>query len=96
MIISKPFLGLENSVCSQSYLFIPVDKKEEAENIIKYMKSRVFRFLLSLKKITQHAGVNTYSFIPIFENFEENKFYEYFKITKKEIEFINSKIEKME
>lgn len=94
MIISKPFLGEENSVCSQSYLYVPVNSKEEGKDILKYMKSRPFRFLLSLQKTTQHAGVNTYSFIPK-NSLTEEEFYKYYDLNEEEISFINSKIEEM-
>jgi hypothetical protein len=58
------------------------------------LKCKPFRFLLSLQKITQHAGVNTYSLIP--ENpLPEEEFYKYYELSEKEIQFINSKIEKM-
>lgn len=94
MIISKPFIGEKNSVCSQSYLYVPVETKEEANIILEYMKSKPFRFLLSLKKITQHAGVNTYSLIPE-KPLPEEEFYKYYELSQNEINFINSKIEKM-
>ena len=60
-ILGVPFYGEPNSVCSQTYLCIGYDpsvrkfSKEECKNIVSYIKTRFLRYLVSLKKNTQHS-----------------------------------------
>jgi site-specific DNA-methyltransferase (adenine-specific) len=41
-----------------------VASKSQAESLQSYLNTRVFRFLVSLRKITQHATRATYTWIP--------------------------------
>lgn len=94
MILSKPFLAEKYSVCSQTYMIVPSEEKEK-ENILKYMESRVFRFLVSLRKTTQHTGTKVYKFVPIIDfkkDFSEKDFFKEFDISKDEQQYIYSKI----
>jgi site-specific DNA-methyltransferase (adenine-specific) len=52
------------SVCTQTYLFIYVNSKEAAESVESYVKTRFFRFLVSLRKISQDATRSTYNWVP--------------------------------
>ena len=58
-VLGTPFYGEPNSVCSQTYLVIGYNPelhnftKEQCENIIGYIKTRFFRYLVSIKKKTQ-------------------------------------------
>jgi len=53
------------SVCSQTYLCIgPFKTKAEAESFRSYTKTRFFRFLVSLRKISQDALRSTYTWVP--------------------------------
>jgi site-specific DNA-methyltransferase (adenine-specific) len=51
-------------VCTQTYLFIYVNSKEAAESVESYVKTRFFRFLVSLRKISQDATRSTYNWVP--------------------------------
>lgn len=64
-IIGKPFVVSAPSVCTQTYLFFHTDSESKAKSIASYMQTRFFRFLVSLRKITQHATKSTYSWVPI-------------------------------
>ncbi len=56
LVIGKPFLGEPNTCCTETYLVIrPFDSLQKCENVISYMRTRFFRFLVLLKKNTQHA-----------------------------------------
>ena len=94
-----PFLVEPNSCCTETYLVIgPFDKKNIAENVIKYTQTKFFHIMLSLVKITQNTMKNAYVFVPI-QNFSESwtdeKLYKKYKLTKEEIEFIESMIRPM-
>ena len=65
IVLGDPVIARPNSVCTQSYLYIPVNNRNEACNLIKYIKTRFVRFLVSSIKITQHAQANVYEFVPL-------------------------------
>ena len=55
LVTAKPFLGFENSCCTETYLVVgPFDEESYAQNVKYYMESRFFRFLVLLKKNTQN------------------------------------------
>ena len=65
-IINIPFIGEPNSCCTETYVVIgPFPNKTETESVITYMKTRFFRFLVLLKKNTQHAAAKVYEFVPL-------------------------------
>lgn len=98
-VLAKPFLGEPNSICTETYLLInSKNSKKDAENIISYISTKFFRFLVLLVKNTQHATRRAYSLVPI-QNFEkewtDEELYEKYKLNEKEIEFIESMIKPM-
>jgi site-specific DNA-methyltransferase (adenine-specific) len=64
MVLGPSFIAESPSVCTQTYLFFYVASKKQAESLQSYLKTRFFRFLVSLRKITQHATRATYTWIP--------------------------------
>ena len=56
IILGRPFIGEPGSVCSQTFLVIGYDSekhnfsKTECENIITYIQTKFFRYLVSIKK----------------------------------------------
>ena len=64
MVLGPSFLAESPSVCTQTYLFFSLDSKEESESLQSYLNTRFFRFLVSLRKITQHATRATYTWVP--------------------------------
>ena len=99
-IIGKPIFGEAGSACTETYVVIgPFLSKEEAENVISYIKTKFFRFLVMLKKSSQHAAASTYSFVPIQdfrESWNDTKLYRKYGISEEEIAFIDSIIKPME
>jgi site-specific DNA-methyltransferase (adenine-specific) len=64
MVLGPSFIAESPSVCTQTYLFFYVASKEQAESLQSYLNTRFFRFLVSLRKITQHATRATYTWVP--------------------------------
>ena len=70
-ILGVPFYGEQNSVCSETYLCIgynEIDNKlteEQCRNIVSYIKTMFFRFMVYVKKKTQHAPASVYQFVPL-------------------------------
>jgi site-specific DNA-methyltransferase (adenine-specific) len=77
----------------------PFISKEKCERIIDYMKTKIFRFLVLLRKNTQHATSKVYSFVPM-QDFEETwsdeKLYEKYGFTHEESAFIDIMIRPMD
>lgn len=67
-VMGEPELAPKHSVCSQSYLYSSFNSKQEAENFIKYIRTKFFRILVSAMKITQSAPSKVYRFVPL-QNF---------------------------
>lgn len=65
LVLGPPLIAPSPSVCTQSYLFFYVSTQQEAESVQSYYKTRFFRFLVSLRKITQHATHSTYQWVPL-------------------------------
>ena len=77
----------------------PVSSHKRTENIISYVKTKFFRFLVLQKKNTQNAPKGVYEFVPE-QNFDEEwtdeKLYKKYGLNEEEIEFIESMIRPME
>lgn len=99
-IINKPFIGEPNSACTETYLVIgPFNTKETCSNVISYIKTKFFRFLVLLLKNTQHATKNVYKLVPI-QNFSkpltDEELNAKYGLTEKEITFIESMVRPMD
>lgn len=104
-VLGKPFYGETNSVCSQTYLVIGYDQykhnfsEQECKNIITYIQTRFFRYLVSIKKKTQNGPRGVYQFVPMQDfsfSWSDKMLYEKYSLTDGEIDFIESKIKPME
>ena len=100
LILGKPFIGEPSTCCTETYLVIGTfDNREQAENLISYIKTRFFRFFVLYKKNTQNAARGVYSLVPM-QNFNESwtdeKLYAKYGLTDDEISFIESMIRPME
>ena len=63
-ILGPSMIASSPSVCTQTYLFFFVATEQEARSIDSYYRSKFFRFLVSLRKITQHAPRGSYHWVP--------------------------------
>lgn len=99
-VINKPFLVEPNSCCSETYLVIgPFHNKLIAENVLTYMNTRFFRFMVFLKKNTQHATAKVYQLVPMqdfTQSWNDEKLYSKYGLTTEEITFIESLVRPME
>lgn len=102
LVLGTPFYGEPNSVCSQTYLVIGYKHnltKEECKNIITYISTRFFRFLVSLKKKTQNGARGVYQLVPMQDfskPWTDEELYAKYGLTQEEIDFIESMIRPME
>lgn len=67
-VINIPFIGLKDSCCSRSFAPIYgslITNIVQANNMIKYFKTKFFRALVQSIKSTQHASRNVYKYVPV-------------------------------
>ena len=98
-VLGKPLLSSPPSVCTQSFLAFAVGSKTEAESLESYYRSKFFRFIVSLRKLTQDALRSTYTWVPQQtwdRTWTDKDLYKKYKLTKEEIEYIESMIRPME
>ena len=99
LVIGKPFIGEPMTCCSETYLVVgPFDSQNESMNVINYMQTRFSRFLILLKKNTQHAPKSVYQFVPMQDfskPWTDAELYEKYGLTQDEIDFIESMIKPM-
>ncbi len=83
------------SACTQTYLFLAASSEAEADNMESYVKTRFFRFLIWLRKVSQHATRATYTWVPQQSwdrPWTDEMLFKKYGITKNEIAFIESNI----
>ena len=86
------------SACTQTYLFLAASSEAEADNMESYVKTRFFRFLVWLRKPSQHATRATYSWVPQQgwdRPWTDDALYKKYAINKGEVQFIESIIRPM-
>ena len=97
-ILGKPLIAPSPSVCTQSFLFFYVGSQNAAKSLQSYYTTRFFRFLVSLRKITQDATHSAYTWVPLQawnRTWTDEDLYEMYGITKKEQAFIESQVRPM-
>ena len=104
-VIGKPFVGDANSVCSFTYIIIGYDpvkhnfSHDECVSIVSYMNTRFFRYLVSIKKKTQHTSRDVFQFVPIQDwrkLWTDEELYVKYGLTSDEINYIEAKVKPME
>lgn len=98
LVLGPPLIAPAPSVCTQSFLFFYVSSRKEAESLQSYYKTRFFRFLVSLRKISQHATHSTYRWVPMQKwdrVWTDATLYKKYDITESEQTYIESMIRPM-
>lgn len=94
--VLKPILGEPYAVSTETYVMNgPYARREEAENVITYINTRFFHFMLGLKKITQHTTNKVYAFVPVQDfsrPWKDEELYQKYNFTEDEIAFIQSAV----
>ena len=108
--LSNPIVAGPGTACTETYIVAGHFRAEsQADNLANYLRTRFVRFLISLRKATQHATRDVYAFVPI-QDFTsssdidwsrpvseiDNQLYAKYGVTKSEQKFIESMIKPME
>ena len=99
-IYNYPIIAGPGTACSETYLVI--DKfgaEKEARRFAGYLRTRLVRFLVSLRKYTQHLYNERFQFVPdlpMDRDWTDALLYEKYGITEEEVAFIDRMIRPME
>jgi site-specific DNA-methyltransferase (adenine-specific) len=100
MIMGKPIVAAPPSACTETYLVVGAyETKAEAENLAAYLRTRFLRFLVGLRKNTQHITQDRFAFVPslpMTKEWTDKKLYAHYGITDEEIAFIEAIVRPME
>lgn len=99
-IINKPVLGESGTICSGTYLVAgPFKNRNEAENALNYMKTKFFRALVLINKISQDSYAKVYDGVPIQDfstTWSDDSLYTKYSLTDDEVDFIEGMIKPMD
>jgi site-specific DNA-methyltransferase (adenine-specific) len=99
VVLGTPFIAGPGTVSTQTFLFVgPFDTKSEAESALAYMQTRLARFLISLRKISQHAMKSVYTWVPQQtwdRTWTDKELYEMYGITREEQAYIEAMVKEM-
>jgi len=100
MFLSKPIIAGPGEACTESYVVAGRFKNRKAASLYaQYLRTRVVRFLVSLRKATQDAAKDVYAFVPavpLNQEWTDKKLYERYGLTREEIAFIESIVQPMD
>ena len=98
-VLGAPFIAPSPSVCTQTYLFFYLSSRGEAENLESYLRTKFFRFLVSLRKLTQHATRSTYLWVPMQDfskEWTDEELYDKYGLSENERSYIETTIKSMD
>ena len=97
---ATPVLATPGELCTETFLEIGnYDTREEAENVMSYLKTKFFRCLVGIRKQTQHATKQVYHYVPMQDfskPWTDEELYKKYNLSQEEIDFIESMIKPME
>jgi len=98
-VLGKPWIAPSPSVCTGSFMFFYVSSEDEAKSLQSYVATKFFRFLVSLRKITQNAFRSTYTWVPMQtwdRIWTDKALYKKYGLTQKQIDYIEAVIKPMD
>lgn len=98
VVLGQPWIAEPPSICTQSFLFVCADNREETESIASYYRTRFLRFLVALRKITQDTTRDSYTWVPqqVWDRiWSDAELYKKYRITKDEQAYIETMIKEM-
>ncbi len=98
-VLGKPWLAPSPSAATQTFLAFCVASEKEARSLESYYCTKFFRFIVSLRKITQDALRPMYSWVPTQEwdqQWTDKALYKKYKLTSEEINYIEAVIRPMD
>lgn len=97
-VLGRPWVAPEPSICTGTFQFFWADSESQADSMRSYYETKFFRFLVSLRKITQHAFRSTYTWVPMQSwdrEWIDDTLYRKYGIDRDEQQYIESQIKTM-
>lgn len=98
-VLVLPVVASPGTCCTETYLVCgATDSEVEAENVAAYMRTRFFRFLLSLRKHTLDNTQEKFAFVPSLDmtvSWTDEMLYARYGLSEDEVLFIKSQIREM-
>lgn len=98
-VLGQPIIAGPGSACTETYLVVNRFKEEiNAKRFAAYLRTRFVRFLVSLRKNTQHIYNERFQFVPdlpMDHEWTDTELYKKYRLTKDEIEYIESVVRPM-
>ena len=99
-VFSKIDILPPGTICTETYLVVgSFDTEQEAKNLVAYMKTLFFRFLVAQCMYSHHITKEAYRLVPIqdfSQSWTDEKLFAKYGITDEEIKFIESMVRLME
>jgi site-specific DNA-methyltransferase (adenine-specific) len=98
-VLGKPWLSQPPSVATQTFLAFCASTEREAQSIESYYRTKFFRHLVSLRKLTQDALRPMYSWVPVQpwdRQWTDKALNTKYGLTKEEADYIESVIRPMD
>lgn len=99
-IIGRPIIIEPGSICTETYIVVSsFNTENEASNLAKLLRTKVIRFLIGMRKNTQHVSSDRFKFVPdldMTKAWDDKALEKYFDITDTEANFISQLISPMD
>ena len=99
-VISSLQILAPNEVCSETYLVLGMyDNRFSAENMLSYVKTKLFRFLMLQTLSSIHITKDSFAFVPIQDfskPWTDEELYKKYGLNENEMAFIESMIKPLE
>lgn len=96
VVTGAPIAVAPGSACTQTYLIAAAfDTREETENYANYMATKLYRFLVLQRKLTQDLTPERFRFVPMLDmtrSWTDQDLYEHFALTDEERDYIEQSI----
>lgn len=94
--LSRPIVAGPGTACTETYIVAGrFDTVDDANRMAQFLRTRFVRFLVSLRKSTQHATRDVYAFVPavpLDREWNDESLYVRYGLTDQEIAFIESQV----
>lgn len=99
-VLSRMELLIPGQICTQSYLTVcPSSNKENAQNVISYLKTKFVRFLILQTLAGMNISISNFRFVPWLDfsiNWTDEMLYDRYRLSDAERKYIDSIIREME
>lgn len=93
---ANPIIAGPGELCTETYLQIgPFKSQNEASNVLRYINTKFFRAMVSIRKQDQGASKAVYQYVPLLDHsksWSDEELYKKFNLSEIEISFIEEMI----